>query len=335
MRALLLTLALLLAAPTLHQTALAQGNPPVPYTARDQASAEELELQRALQGGTIAGRVSIPDAKAANLVQPEGLNWRNFHNRTLYTVGAVAVCGMAFALWLFWSIKGRIRIDAGFSGRTMQRFNLFERANHWMVASSFIVLMLSGLNLTFGRYLILPTLGAEAFTMLSMWGKVAHNFLSFPFVLGLVFMFLLWVKDNIPSAIDIAWLKAGGGFLKGGHPPAARFNAGQKGVFWLTVLGGGVVAFTGYLLVFPFFFTDIAGQQMAHMVHGVLAMLMIAAILAHIYIGSVGMEGASDAMTSGQVDYNWAREHHSLWVDQELAKARTSIDPGAKTAGAD
>ena len=326
MRAILFTLALLLAAPAFAQ---APAQTPVPFTAREQPVAEELELQRALQGGTIAGRVSIPDAKAGTLVQPAGQDWRAFHNGTLKLVGAVAVCGMLLVLVLFRTLKGRIRIEAGASGRTMQRFNLFERANHWMVASSFIVLMLSGLNLTFGRSIILPVLGAEAFTALSAWGKVAHNFLSFPFVLGLVFMFLLWARDNIPNALDIAWLKAGGGFLKGGHPLAGRFNAGQKGVFWLTVLGGGVVAFTGYLLVFPFFFTDLAGQQLAHMVHGVLAMLMIAAILAHIYIGSVGMEGASDAMTTGQVDYNWAREHHSLWVDQELTKARQSIEPGA------
>lgn len=334
MRVLLLVFALLCAAPALAPGALAQ-TAPAPFTTRDQATAEELELQRALQGGTISGRVSIPDTKSGDLVQPEGLAWRRFHNGTLYTVGAVAVCGMGLVLWLFWSIKGRIRTAAGPAGRTMQRFNLLERANHWMVASSFIVLMLSGLNLTFGRYIILPTLGPEAFTTMSMWGKVAHNFLSFPFVLGLVVMFLLWVRDNIPNALDLEWLKAGGGFLNNSHPQAARFNAGQKGVFWITVLGGAVVAITGYVLVFPFFVTDIAGQQLAHMIHGVVSMLMIAAILAHIYIGSVGMEGAVDAMTTGQVDYNWAREHHSLWVDEELAKARAAIDPSAKTAGAD
>lgn len=310
----LLLLALLVAAPASAQA-------PAPFTARDQPQAEALEQR----GTTLSGRITIPDARAANLVQPGGLAWRNFHNRTLYTVGAVALSGMAFVLWLFWSIKGRIRIDAGPSGSTIRRFNLLERGNHWMTASSFIVLMLSGLNLTFGRWFLAPALGAESFANLSAWGKLAHNFLSFPFTLGIVVMFLLWVKDNIPNGGDLAWLKAGGGFFSRSHPPAGRFNAGQKGVFWITVLGGGVVAFTGYLLLFPFFFTDIAGQQLAHMVHGVLAMLMIAAILAHIYIGSVGMEGAIDAMSTGEVDVNWAREHHSLWVDKEFAKANRSV----------
>ena len=331
MRAVLLTLALLLATPALAQDATA------PLTTRGQATAEEQELERALRGGMISGRVSIPDAQSANLIQPEGQDWRNFHNRTLFTIGIVAVCGTVALLGLFLGIRGRLRVDAGLSGRTLTRFNLLERVNHWMVASSFIVLMLSGLNLTFGRYLILPLLGPEAFTALSLWGKIAHNFLSFPFVLGLLVMLLLWAKDNIPNALDVAWLKAGGGFLKGRHPPAGRFNAGQKGIFWITVLGGAAVAASGYVLIFPFYLTDIAGQQLAHVIHGVLAMVMIATILAHIYIGSIGMEGAIDAMSTGQVDYNWAREHHSLWVDQELAKARQIIDspPAGKIGGAD
>ena len=157
---------------------------------------------------------------------------------------------------------------------------------------------------------------------MSQAGKIAHNFLAFPFTAGLVVMLLVWVRDNIPNKLDLAWIKAGGGFVGHGHPPAGRFNAGQKMVFWITVLGGGVVAASGYVLIFPFAVTDIAGQQWAHMVHGVLSALMVAAMLAHIYIGTLGMEGAFDAMGTGRVDYNWAKEHHALWVEQELAKAR-------------
>ncbi len=288
-------------------------------------SAAEMELQRALQGGRIEGRVSIPDPRAASLIQPQGKAWRDFHNTTLAWIGAVAILGVIGALALFLGLRGRIRIAGGPSGRTVTRFNLLERANHWMVASCFIVLGLSGLNLTFGRHLLLPLIGPEAFTAVSAAGKVAHNFLAFPFTLGVVVMLLLWAKDNIPDRRDIDWLKMGGGFIGRGHPTAGRFNAGQKGVFWLTVIGGAVVAASGYVLIFPFAVTDIAGMQLAHMIHGVLAVLMVAAMLAHIYIGSIGMEGAIDAMGSGQVDLNWAREHHGLWVQQEQAKARTTI----------
>jgi formate dehydrogenase subunit gamma len=306
-----------------------------PTPGRGTISAEEMELQRALQGGRIEGRISIPDARAASLIQPQGKAWRDFHNTTLTWVGGVAILGVIGALAIFLGFKGRIPIADGASGRTITRFNLLERANHWMVASTFLVLGLSGLNLTFGRHLLLPLLGPEAFTAISTWGKVAHNFLAFPFTLGVVVMLLLWAKDNIPDRRDIDWLRKGGGFIGRGHPTAGRFNAGQKGVFWLTVIGGGVVAASGYMLIFPFAVTDIAGMQLAHMIHGILAVLMVAAMLAHIYIGSIGMEGAIDAMGSGQVDINWAREHHGLWVEEVRRGHRAAPPAGARAAGAD
>jgi formate dehydrogenase subunit gamma len=178
--------------------------------------------------------------------------------------------------------------------------------------------------------------GPEAFTAISQWGKYAHNFLAFPFTLGLVIMLLIWLKDNIPNTRDLAWFKAGGGLIGNEHPESGRFNGGQKMVFWITVLGGAVVAVSGYLLVFPFFFTDVAGMQLSHIIHSLLSVLMIAAMLAHIYIGSIGMDGAFDAMGTGQVDLNWAKQHHGLWVQEELAKGRTaSPPPRAKASGAD
>jgi formate dehydrogenase subunit gamma len=295
-----------------------------------------MEVQALLRGNQIQGRITIPDDRAATLIQPVGREWREFHNVTLAWVGGIAVLGMLAILSVFRLSKGCIPIEGGRSGRTLLRFNVLERANHWMVASCFIILALSGLNLTFGRHILLPVVGHEAFTAISQWGKYAHNFLAFPFTLGLVVMLLIWLKDNIPNARDIAWFKAGGGLIGNEHPDAGRFNGGQKMVFWITVLGGAVVAVSGYLLVFPFFFTDVAGMQLSHIIHSLLSVLMIAAMLAHIYIGSIGMDGAFDAMGTGQVDLNWAKQHHGLWVQEELAKGRTaSPPPRAKASGAD
>ena len=333
--------ALALALSLLAGPALAQIGGPVSGTPTNPVapsiSAEELELQKALTGGRIAGRVSIPDASLASLIQPEGRSWRDFHNVTLGWIGGIAVLGMLGIIVVFYASKGRIPVEGGKSGRTIQRFNLFERVAHWMTAGSFVVLGLTGLNITFGRYLILPLVGPEAFATMSLWGKYAHNFLAFPFTLGVVLLFLIWVKDNIPNKLDVAWFKAGGGLVGQGHPEAARFNGGQKMVFWITVLGGTAVAVSGYVLIFPFFVTDIAGQQLAHIVHGVISVLMIAAMLGHIYIGSAGMEGAFDAMGSGQVDLNWAKQHHGLWVEEEMKRAREEISggAGARAQGAD
>jgi formate dehydrogenase subunit gamma len=234
---------------------------------------------------------------------------------------------------LFYSIRGRIMIDSGPSGRTILRFNGFERFVHWLTASCFIVLALSGLNVSFGKYLLLPLLGAEAFSAMSQLAKYAHNFLAFPFIIGLVFMFLVWVKDNIPEGGDLDWLKAGGGLMsKGHHPPAKKFNAGQKVIFWVVIGGGTVLSITGLMLLFPFSGTVIADLQLGQTIHGILSGLIVAVMMAHIYIGSVGMEGALDAMNSGEVDLNWAREHHSLWVEEVEAQEREVHDKAKSVA---
>ena len=189
------------------------------------------------------------------------------------------------------------------------------------------VLAISGLNITFGKQLLLPLIGPEAFTAFSQWMKYAHNYLSFPFTLGVVLIFFIWIAWNFPTRIDVEWLKQGGGLVGHRHPPADRFNAGQKMIYWIVVLGGAAVAVSGYVLMLPFYGTDIAGMQLAQVVHGVVAVLFIAVMLAHIYIGTMGMEGSFEAMWDGTVDANWAKEHHSLWAEKEAAKGEVTAPP--------
>ena len=140
-------------------------------------------------------------------------------------------------------------------------------------------------------------------------------------------MFLIWIKDNIPGKLDLEWIKQGGGILsEGKHPPAKRFNAGQKGIFWIVIIGGALMSVSGWFLLFPYLPGNVTVLQFWTVIHAVIAMLFIAAMLAHIYIGSIGMEGAFDAMGTGEVDLNWAKEHHSLWVEEEQAKAGAPSD---------
>jgi formate dehydrogenase subunit gamma len=138
----------------------------------------------------------------------------------------------------------------------------------------------------------------------------------------------MWIKDNIPRKVDMDWLKQGGGFIKSKHAPAGRFNAGEKAVFWLALGAGAAVAVSGYLLLFPFYATNIAGMQIAQVVHAVVAILFVAVIIAHIYIGTLGMEGAFEAMGTGEVDLNWAKEHHDQWLAEQVAKERQASPPG-------
>ncbi len=288
-----------------------------------EAVQEDKLLSALKEGDKISGRISIPDPMAANLIQPAGRDWRDFHRSKLPIIGGVAIIGMLVLLAIFLMVRGRVRVDHGFSGKKILRFASFERFTHWLTASCFVVLALSGLNISFGRILILPLFGADAFATMSGYAKIAHDFLAFPFMLGLVTMFLIWIKDNIPGKLDWQWLKQGGGILsKGQHPPARRFNAGQKGIFWIVIIGGTLMSVSGWYMLFPYLPANVTELQFWTVIHAIIAMLFIAAMLAHIYIGSIGMEGAFDAMGTGEVDLNWAKEHHSLWVEEEQARGR-------------
>ncbi|HET6467666.1 MAG TPA: formate dehydrogenase subunit gamma [Geminicoccaceae bacterium] len=284
------------------------------------AAQDQVQIYR--EAERLVGRVSIPDPRLAVLVQPEGRDWRAFQAVWLRWVAAVAILGIVVLLAVFYLWRGRIRIEHGWAGRTIARFGPIERFGHWLTAVSFLVLALTGLIVTFGRPLLIPLIGHGPFSALAEGSKLAHNFFSFPFVLGLLLILVMWIRDNLPERSDWVWIRQGGGFLKSSgkghaaHPEAGRFNAGQKLIFWAVVLGGAGLAVTGYLLMFPFWVTGVDGMQTVHIVHGLLAAVMIAVIIGHIYIGTLGMEGAFDAMASGEVDENWAREHHSRWYDQ-------------------
>ena len=297
------------------QTAAADEYKPVNPTA-DAVKQQEL-LQ---QSDRIQGLGTIPDIKSYVLEQPMGRVWRQFHEVWLRWIGTIAVVGMLLLLTVFYLIRGKVRITSGRSGINLVRFNAFERFTHWMTATCFIILGLSGLNITFGKHVLLPLMGPDAFSAWSLAAKYAHNFTSFPFALGVIMIFLMWLSGNIPNRTDIEWLKQAGGMIGHSHPPAYRFNAGQKGVYWIVVLGGTAAAASGYVLMFPFYGTNIANMQIAQVIHGTVAVLFVAVMLAHIYIGTIGMEGAFEAMGEGTVDLNWAKEHHSLWLEEEDAR---------------
>jgi formate dehydrogenase subunit gamma len=273
---------------------------------------------------TIRGRITIKDSKAAVVEQPQGREWRRFHEGWMPWIAGTVTGGMVLLLAAFYLIRGRIRLQPNeLSGRKIVRFSAVERFTHWMTATCFVFLALSGLNYTFGKRLLMPVIGPEAFSALAQWAKYAHNFLAWPFMLGVLVMAVVWLRDNIPKRIDWTWLRAGGGLFTGTHPSAGRFNAGQKIVFWVVVTGGLVMSASGVTLLFPFTLTGVNGMQITQAIHAIVGVLFIAAMLAHIYIGSLGEEGAFEAMGSGEVDLAWAEANHDLWVQEQRAKEGT------------
>jgi formate dehydrogenase subunit gamma len=272
------------------------------------------------QAPRIQGRIDIPDVKASVLMQPAGRTWDYFHEVLLHSAGAIVIVGTIALLALAYLILGRIRIAAGRSGQKVLRFKAFERFSHWLTAVSFVILGLTGLNITFGKILLLPLVGPETFSDISQIAKYLHNFTSFAFVAGLLLIMVIFFRDNLLAWVDVEWVKQGGGFIKSRHAPAGRFNFGEKMVYWLSVAAGMAVSASGFLLLFPFYGTNIADMQLAQVAHAIIAILFITLILAHIYIGTLGMEGAFEAMGTGEVDLNWAREHHDRWLAEQLER---------------
>ena len=305
--------------------------------------------------------VSIPDKKSAVLVQSYGVEWENIRSSDgpLRKYGTMAMFGMVALLFVFYLMRGRIMVEHGMSGTLIERFNPIERFGHWLLAGSFILLALSGLNLLYGKDLLIPLLGKENFATITAAGKWVHNNVAWAFMLGLVMVLVMWVAHNLPSKTDLVWISKGGGlFSEGVHPPSKKFNAGQKLIFWAVILLGAAVSLSGISLLFPYELplfaktfailnglgaeavwgaplatelTPMQEMQYAQIWHSIVAFAMIVIVIAHIYIGTLGMEGAFDAMGSGMVDRNWAEEHHGLWVEEQDARARNP-DAGAGAA---
>ncbi len=343
-----LVVAVVFSAIVIGDAAVAQTGGSVPGNALGTTADSEFWRQiRQGESGTVAGA----NEQAGTLIQSEGDNWRAMRNGPLSKWGGWALFGTVALLSIFFVARGRIKIGAGASGKTMTRFNLFERMSHWLLAVSFIILAVSGLNLLYGRYVFLPLIGADAFGAITLYGKLAHNYVAFGFMAGLFLVFLLWIKENIPNRHDLTWLNQGGGMFNDAHPPAKKFNAGQKMVFWIVIVAGVSISVSGWSLLYPFRYEMIAPtfewfnwmgfnwvpvdltahqeMQYTQLWHAIVALLFIAAIIAHIYIGTLGMEGAFDAMSSGEVDTNWAMEHHSLWAEEEMSEASAKEAPAS------
>jgi formate dehydrogenase subunit gamma len=315
-RCVVLTLSLLIVLPTL--AGAQQVNP----------TAESVREEQLLQQNVkrITGECSIPDQKACTLEQLRGRDWRYLYQTVLRLVGAGAILGLIAVVLVIYFVRGTVRIEHGRSGRKMVSFSAFERFVHWLATTCFIILALTGLNITFGKELLLPLIGPDAFAAISRWGKYAHNYLSFPFTLSVLLMVPLWIHWNLPTRFDLQWMLEGGGFGKT-HPPTDRFNAGQKSIYWVVVLGGLLVAASGYLLMFPFYGTGIAAMQLGQLVHGAVGLLYIAALVFHIYMATVGEEGAFESMWDGVVDENWAKQNHSVWYEREVGKGNVAKVP--------
>ena len=278
---------------------------------------------------------SVKGRETGVLVQSAGETWRQIRNGPVTFYGGwlvVIVCLIIAALYF---ARGPVKLHERPTGRMVHRFSSFEQVVHWCTAISFVVLGLSGLIMLFGKYVVLPVIGYTLFAWLTALAKNLHNFVGPFFIVSVLAMILMWVRDNLPRAYDWQWFRgAWGFFMRGEHLPSGRFNAGEKGWFWICVVALSViVAWTGVILLFPNFDQTRATMQEAWVWHAVAALVYIAISLGHIYMGTIGVEGSYGSMRTGYVDEVWAKEHHELWYN-EVRSGRPAAAGGAVPAGA-
>ncbi|HZM35278.1 MAG TPA: formate dehydrogenase subunit gamma [Burkholderiales bacterium] len=279
---------------------------------------------------------SLPGREMGVLVQSAGETWRQIRNGPVTFYGGWLVVIVCLILAAVYFGRGPIKLHDKPTGRLIRRFSTFEQVVHWCTAISFVVLGISGLIMLFGKYVLLPVFGYTLFGWLAALSKNLHNFVGPFFIVSVLAMILIWLRDNLPRSYDWQWFgRVWGFFMRGEHIPSGRFNAGEKVWFWAgVVVLSVVVAWSGLILLFPNFDQTRAAMQEAWIWHVVAAVIYIAMSLGHIYMGTIGVEGAYGNMRTGDTDETWAKEHHSIWYDEVKSGRGAASAGGAVPAGA-
>ncbi len=287
-------------------------------------------------GSGVSGFTSLPKREApeaGNLIQPfvkypgsnltnAGEAWRQVRNNWLIPYGGSLLLIVLLAIGIFYYSKGMIKNHAPDTGRKIERFTPFERAAHWSNAIAFVALAISGVVMAFGKFFLLPIMGGTLFGWLAYALKNLHNFAGPLFAVSLAIVFFTFLRDNWPQKGDLNWLLKGGGLFGSAEPPSNRFNMGEKIVFWGGVFFLGlVVVSSGFVLdkILPGLVYERSTMQIAHMIHALATVLMMAMFIGHIYLGTIGMQDAYKAMRTGYVDEAWAKDHHAYWYEDVKA----------------
>jgi len=311
----------------------AQGQAPAGSAASQQQTNPRANYWRAVRDG-YEGYTAASGPYTTNvLIQNGGQNWRQLRNGPVAGLLPWLMALMVLGLGAYYLLRGPVKLSQPPSGRTVPRFTYNERVLHWYTAVLFILLAITGLSLMLGRELMIPWMGLKAFAAYSSVAIAIHNYLGPLFIVGVVLEIIMWARIAIPNKVDMEWFKAGGGYFGHSHPSAGKINGGEKiFVFWIATVGMGIlVSISGLVLDFPNFGFERETMQTANLVHGIAAIVYVTIILMHMYLGSIGVQGALDAMVSGRVSVEWAKQHHDLWYDE--VKHEAGKDEGKSGSG--
>jgi formate dehydrogenase subunit gamma len=262
----------------------------------------------------IPGVTQSRSVDAAVLINAEGDKWARFRMDTLVKAALYAIAGILLIILLFYLIRGKVKIESGLSGNMVFRFTDFERIIHWVLAFVFLFLALTGLTFLLGRSVLIPLFGHEVFSLLASSSKEGHNLFGPLFLVSVILMLIKFMRRNIYEKGDLSWLLKGGGMIGKSHVTGGFFNMGEKSWYWMVIIIGLIISFSGLVLLSPSFGQARWIMEISHVIHAAGAILLIVVSIGHMYLGSVGTEGTKDGMLHGYVDINWASEHHDRWA---------------------
>jgi len=284
------------------------------------------EFWRLVRSGA-PGYTAVSSDGHTVLIQTNGEIWREFRNVLLLNITPWLLGAFLALIGVFHLLTGGEKLQEPRSGVMIQRYNLGERVLHWYTALLFIVMAITGLSILFGRAILIPLLGHSANSTFLSISKIVHNWCGPLFLVGVFLVFVVWLRDNFYHKVDLIWFqKMGGMFDKRSHPHSEKVNAGEKTWFWTIVLFGTAVGVTGVLLDFPIWEQNRYTMQLSLAIHATVAVLFVTVSFVHIYMGTVGSEGALDGMLQGKVDAVWAKRHCDLWY-KEMAEKDDRLRP--------
>lgn len=203
----------------------------------------------------------------------------------------------------------------------IRRYKDGERLHHWIVAVTFILLAMSGLALFHPSLYWLTNLFGGG-----QWTRILHPFIGLVmFVSVMVLMVRFW-RHNLVNRDDLRWIRYLPDALhkrEGRLPPVGRYNAGQKIIYWSTVIGMFLLLFSGLIMWQPYFAPvfPIGLVRFAILVHAFSAILLMMVIILHIY-AAIWVKGSLQAMVRGTVSRTWAKKHHPLWYREVTQEER-------------
>jgi formate dehydrogenase subunit gamma len=272
-----------------------------------------------------SGYTSVETRGHHMLIQNAGQNWRQVRNGMLSSLSPWLLAGLLFIIGAFFVISGKDKLEEPPSGERIQRWSLAERMLHWVTATLFIIMVITGLSMLFGRRVLIPVMGHDTFAAYADYAKLIHNYLGPLFFASILVEIIAWVKYNIPKKMDLVWFKNFGGMVvSGARPHAERINGGEKAWFWVMATIGVGVCLAGLVMDFPNIWESRSTMQVAHVIHVSLAMLFLTASFGHIYMGTIGAEGTFEGMWKGYVSAEWAKQHQDLWYEEKVSEKQGS-----------